>query len=31
LLGLELTPVSLQQLIVHLTKQKSDRRAVEIR
>lgn len=30
LLGVELTPVSLQQLIVHLTKQKSDRKAVEI-
>ncbi|EKN62349.1 ABC transporter [Neobacillus bataviensis LMG 21833] len=31
LLGLELTPVSLQQLIVHLTKQKSDRKAVDFR
>ena len=31
LLGLELTPVSLQQLIVHLTKQKSDNKAVDIR
>ncbi|OCA81682.1 ABC transporter ATP-binding protein [Bacillus sp. FJAT-27225] len=31
LLGLELTPVSLQQLIVHLTKQNSDHRAVDIR
>ncbi|WP_066304233.1 ABC transporter ATP-binding protein [Bacillus sp. FJAT-29814] len=31
LLGLELIPVSLQQLIVHLNKQKSDQRAVDIR
>ena len=31
ILGLELTPVSLQQLIVHLTKQKSNPRAVDIR
>jgi ABC-2 type transport system ATP-binding protein len=30
ILGLELTPVSLQQLIVHLTKQKSNPRAVDI-
>ncbi len=30
LLGLELTPVSLQQLIVHLTKQKSVHKAVDI-
>ncbi|MFD3450099.1 ABC transporter ATP-binding protein [Microbacteriaceae bacterium 4G12] len=31
LLDLELTPVSLQQLIVHLTKQKSNPKAVDIR
>lgn len=31
ILGLELTTVSLQQLIVHLTKQKSNPRAVDIR
>lgn len=30
-LGLDLSTVSLQQLIVHLTKRKSDRKAVETR
>jgi ABC-2 type transport system ATP-binding protein len=30
-LGLELVPVSLQQLIVHLTREKSERKAVEVR
>jgi ABC-2 type transport system ATP-binding protein len=29
--GLELAPVSLQQLIVHLTSEKSERKAVEVR
>ena len=30
-LGLELVPVSLQQLIVHLTSEPSERKAVEVR